>query len=135
LIGGGGSRRVRTLFQDGFSGDGSFREMIMSSDCQLNQIRGFQRCTSLRRFVIPSSVEILCEQAFCGCSLLAEIVFILDCHLESNCGFRECISLFRIEIASFVNIIAFGAFSDCRSLSEVLFGSNWVCRPHVALSN
>jgi hypothetical protein len=87
----------------------------------LREIGGFDKCTSLCRIEILSSVEIITESGFTGCTSLNEIIFSIDSHLREIGGFHFCTSLCRIDIPSSVEIISQYGFFRCKSLSKVTF--------------
>jgi hypothetical protein len=91
-------------------------------------ICGFQRCSSLRRIEIPSSVEIIDESAFEDCHLLNEVVFASDSRLKEIRGFQTCVLLHQIEIPASVLAISSSAFRICRALRLVVFSPGSVTR-------
>jgi hypothetical protein len=114
---------VRIIDIKEFSGYESLTEVIFSSESDLQEIRGFQQCTSLHRIEIPSSVKAIKFHGFFGCTSLTDIIFSSESHLREIDGFHHCTSLRRIEIPSSVEVIGLHGFYGCTSLTDIIFSS------------
>lgn len=84
----------------------------------------FQGCTSLRKIIIPNSVEVIDDCAFQFCRGLQEIV-MSDSIIEiGQSAFSNCSKLEKIQIPNRVQKIGDWAFVGCESLRE--FNSDFV---------
>jgi hypothetical protein len=81
--------------------------------------------TSLRRFKVPASVEIIKESCFEGVKSLCELTFEGESRLKriQKNAFRET-SLRSVKIPASVEYIGSFCFYDCKVLSEVTFEPN-----------
>jgi hypothetical protein len=117
---------VQSIEFDDFINDDSFTEVVFSPPSQLRLIGGFQKCTSLRRIEIPSSVEIIERSGFLRCTSLTEIICSSNSRLRVIYGFQECTSFRQIEIPSSVEVIGTKGFCHCTSIRVVIIHSG--CR-------
>jgi hypothetical protein len=68
-------------------------DIVFAENTHLNEIQGFDNCTSLSRITIPSTVELILESCFSGCTALTEVIFEGHSHLKEIRGFQDCRSL------------------------------------------
>jgi hypothetical protein len=71
-------------------------EIVFSGQTRLKEISGFQKCVSLSRIEIPSSVVIIENNSFRGCTSLNNIVFSSGSHLQ-----RVAVFLLHVNVRSF----------------------------------
>jgi hypothetical protein len=90
----------------------------------LKRISGIQKCTSLCRIELPSSLEIIGQFGLNECTSLNEIIFTPDSHLQVISGIQSCTSLCRIEFPSSLEIIDQFGLNECTSLTEIIFSSD-----------
>ncbi|MBQ8289627.1 MAG: leucine-rich repeat protein [Clostridia bacterium] len=96
-------------------------EEIILTTCTMNEIEpfSFRDLKSLRRVLLPISVETLGESAFMGCSALVSINFPDSLRVIGDRAFRLCTALPQISLNTGLYSIGIGAFSDCRELTSV----------------
>lgn len=76
------------------------------------QLMGFKN-NSLKKIVIPDSVEVIDWQAFYGCSALEEVVFGKNLRVIEVSAFCECSSLQEVSLPESLEEIGLSAFSKC----------------------
>jgi len=79
----------------------------------------FQRCTSLERIAIPSTLTAIGAGVFNGCISLKEVKLCEGLQRIEMLAFRNCTSLEQFQIPSTVSAIGDRAFHGCVSLREV----------------
>lgn len=96
-------------------------EEIILTTCTMNEIEpfSFRDLKTLRRVLLPVSVQTLGESAFMGCSSLVSINFPDSLRVIGDRAFRLCTALSRVSFNSGLYSIGIGAFSDCRELTSV----------------
>ena len=93
----------------------------------------FQGCKSLRRVVLPATLQVI-DGAFCECKSLEEVVFPEKMERLGNWNFRECPRLERVTLPHGLVRIGYGNFEysekcgerdeegDCVYFGEYLIG-------------
>jgi hypothetical protein len=117
-------KSVHIIHSNDFMGYRSLNEIIFSSNGDLREIFGFQKCTSLCRVEFPSSLEMIGMEGFKGCTSLIELIFSSDSHLREISGFQLCTSLCQIALPSSLEMIGMEGFRGCTSLTAIVFSSN-----------
>jgi hypothetical protein len=66
---------VPIIDQNGLSKCSPLREVIFTFYSHVKKSRGLYQCTSLHRFAIPPSIDVISPSAFSGYTSLSEIIF------------------------------------------------------------
>jgi hypothetical protein len=97
-------------------------EVTFETKSRLKKLCGFQNCRSLRRIIIPTSIEEIHFDAFTNCDSLLEVTFEENIWLRVIQGFHSCNSLSEITIPGFIRILE--GFDSCKLLERLIFGGN-----------
>ena len=110
-----------------FNGNSGLQEIIFeegSKITEIPQLGAFQKLSSLKRIVLPKSLEVLGNMAFKDDKNLEEVVFPDGCALEMlNGTFSGCVKLTSIRIPAAVKIIKSEPFKGCTGLTKITFES------------
>ena len=87
------------------------KKVRLSKNLQTIGVSAFQRCPSLLRINIPSSVISIGGYAFHGCAALSEVDLEEGLQSIGLCAFERCTSLIRVKIPSSATTIGLNAFS------------------------
>lgn len=79
----------------------------------------FQRCVSLRKLKVPSTVKSIGDYAMDDCQALKEVNLPDGLEKLGEFAFSNCSSLLRIKIPSGVDTVGLQTFHYCTSLMEV----------------
>lgn len=105
-----------------FYGCRSLKRLILPSTLEKIGDNSFYACYSLEEVVIPDSVQKLGSGCFCGCtSLTAVTVPVGISEIPESC-FRACVALKEVNVPGNVRRIGAYAFSGCTGLSRVTLG-------------
>jgi hypothetical protein len=74
-------RSVERIEKNDFYGLQSTPRFFFVADSVVRYIDDFEKCTSLYRIDLPSSVEVIDAHGFFGCTSLSEIIFSSDSHV------------------------------------------------------
>jgi hypothetical protein len=115
---------IQLIFRSAFFGCVDVTEVNVAANSELQQFYGFDECTSLKKVILPPSVEVI--DAFFGCTLLTTVYIPPECALRKICGFGRCKALTRIDVPASVEMIGscdkgYCTFSRCERLQEVIF--------------
>jgi hypothetical protein len=99
----------------------------------LRVIHILEKCTSLSRIEIPSSVSVIGDYGFYKCTSLNEVIFSSDTDLRAIHGFQKCRSLCRIEIPSSVEVIGKFGFFFCESFRVAIIHRGCRMRTNIGL--
>ena len=80
--------------------------------------------TSLRRLVIPATVDTIKPEAFCAYRGLEEIIILSGSVEIGNEAFRSCTALRRVEIRGAASL-PYRAFDGCTALEEIKLGDSF----------
>ena len=82
----------------------------------------FFNCSSLNSVILPSSVEMICEESFMNCTNLKKVIFdnIEESQLSiiKKNAFKNCRSLESFILPSNCTLLGPACFSDCTSLES-----------------
>ncbi len=113
--------RVDEIPTGAFDGLSSIEEIVLTT-CTVTEIEPFcfSNLKSLRRVVLPVSVEQLGESAFLGCSSLVSINFPESLRVIGDRAFYYCTSLSSVSLNTGLYSIGISAFLDCHALGSVI---------------
>ncbi|MEI6751604.1 MAG: leucine-rich repeat domain-containing protein [Paludibacter sp.] len=90
------------------------------SDMKNNKI-----CTSLRKVVLPISLESIGICAFMGDKVLQNIDFPINLKKIGEMAFQYCDGLTKVVITSGINSIGSQAFCQCNNIQIIIFNSSY----------
>ena len=110
-----------------YEGDAEIVEIPAEvSGCKVVEIGGFsgnfaifQDNLSLKKVVIPDTVEYIRSEVFSGCESLEEVIFHGGVLEIGRSAFEDCVSLKSIQIPDSVISIDSNAFYNCASLESI----------------
>ena len=79
----------------------------------------FQRCSTLKKIQLPTSITVVGEWAFWECSNLTDVIMSDRIVSISDCAFYSCNNLKNINIPAYCNNIGASAFYDCTGLETI----------------
>lgn len=77
---------------------------------------GYVDYRTLREYVIPEGVEVICNSAFADCDTLEKITLPKSLRIIGSDAFKDCVSLSNVIIPSSVEKIGSSAFSGVKSV-------------------
>ena len=105
-----------------FYGCSSLRRIILPPTLEKIGENSFYACYSLEEAVIPDSVVKLGNGCFCGCTSLSSVTIPLGISEIPVSCLRACVMLETVNIPSNVRKIGAYAFSGCTGLRKVTLG-------------
>ena len=81
---------------------------------------GLIKQQSLREYVVPEGVEIICENAFEECQSLIEIILPSTLKQIGSMAFYNCANLESITIPEGIKLIDYSTFKGCSSLHNLV---------------
>ncbi len=108
--------------------EGHFENGVYMPGAQIRYILegAFENATSLRRIVLPASLQYIGANAFKGCTSLEEIIFTggeSGLIIEQN-AFQGCTALKTITFPANVTVISDDAFAGCTNLRTIYMNGN-----------
>lgn len=85
----------------------------------LEEISGFNDCSSLESIHIPDSVKIIGTEAFRACKALNSISMGKNVERIESRAFEKCENLTNVSLPDSLKYIASDAFKNCKSISSI----------------
>ena len=114
---------VRFINVDVFRDCTSLKKVILPNTLEKIRAYAFAGCESLKEIVIPNSVKVIESGAFLNCSKLERVILPKGLKKIESLTFKGCTKLKEIVIPNSVESIDFEAFSNCKSLKEIVIPS------------
>lgn len=121
-----GTKGVFYIAESAFAYNTTLKKVVLPSTLQAIDERAFIGCTALQSIVIPPSVEEIGLRAFSGCSSLASITFP-EVMPEKSIGdeaFYGC-GITTLTLPKGVKQVGKEAFMKCRKLTKVNFADDY----------
>eukprot|EP00984_Skeletonema_dohrnii_P003824 scaffold1316_cov72-Skeletonema_dohrnii-CCMP3373.AAC.3 len=112
-------KSVNIIPERAFQGNGSIVELFCHDGVEKVETRAFNRCSSLRRVIMPG-VEVVEGHAFSRCVALRYVECGKLERIEGG-AFFSCKSLTSIDLPS-VDFVGESAFARCEALTDAIFG-------------
>ncbi|WP_448915237.1 leucine-rich repeat protein, partial [Eubacterium ramulus] len=131
--------KVRKICASVFASCSSLVKITFDENSQLEVIeRGaFSRCSSLKEFVLPDSLNAIEENAFNECTSLSEVIIPKNVDYIGKGCFQYCTNLKKVSFVeeSILKKVEEYSFANCTSLQEVKFSANIETLNSYAFSN
>lgn len=116
------SCKVTEIKLGAFYGCSSLRRIILPPTLEKIGENSFYACYSLEEVIIPDSVVKLGNGCFCGCTSLSSVTIPLGISEIPVSCFRACVKLEKVNIPYNIHKIGAYAFSGCTGLETVTLG-------------
>ena len=103
-----------------YSADGKKLLNYGVDDITNDQSFGALKQQSLRKYIVPEGVEIICDEAFSECESLEEIILPSSIKMIGNMAFYNCFNLESLVVPEGVKSIDYLTFHGCTSLNNLV---------------
>ncbi len=84
----------------------------------------FYECISLKKILLPNTIQSIGEYAFYGCENIKELMLPSNLRSMGKSAFQSCKKLSSVDFSTSMTLIPSNGYTDCVSLKNIVFGNN-----------